>query len=151
MSIQEQIEHDLKEAMLAGDKPKVETLRGLKTALQYEADSLRAKETGLSEEQVQKVLAKEAKKRAETAEIYEQNNEAERAAAEKAEKAIIDAYLPEQLGDDEIAKVVQEEIADWENPTPADMGKIIGAVRSRLRAGADGATIAKLVKESLEK
>lgn len=135
--------------MLAGDKGKVETLRGLKTALQYETVSLNTKETGLTEEQTQKVLAREAKKRAEAAELYEKVGEADRAATEKAEKAIIDAYLPEQASSADTEAAVDAEIAKLDNPTPADMGKIIGAVRTKLGASADGAVIAGLVKEKL--
>lgn len=150
MEIQQKIEADIKTAMLAGDKTKAEILRGLKTALQYETVGLNAKETGLSEEQAQKVLAREAKKRAETAEIYEKAGEAERAAAEKSEKTIIDAYLPEAASDVDIQAAVDEEISKLNNPTSADMGKIIGAVRAKLGAGADGAIIAGLVKKALE-
>ena len=104
----------------------------------------------MSDEQIQKVLSSEAKKRAETAELYKQNNEPGRAEVELAEKAIIDAYLPEQLDEATIDKVVKEEVARVDSPTMADMGKIIGAVKAKLGAGADGATIARLVKQAIE-
>ena len=146
--MQEQIDSDLKAALLAGEKEKVETLRGLKSAILNEAIAQGVKDKGLDDEQIQKVLTKEAKKRAEAAELYEQAGESERASKEKTEKGIIDAYLPEQASEEEISKVVDEEIAKLDNPSMADMGKIIGAVRGKL-AAADGATIAKLVKEKL--
>lgn len=150
MEVQQQIEADIKNAMLSGDKAKTETLKGLKTALQYETVSLNAKETGLSADQAQKVLAREAKKRTDAIQLYEKANEAARAALERAEKAIIDAYLPEQASDSDIQTAVDVEIAKLDNPTLADMGKIISAVRIRLGAGADGSTIAGLVKQKLE-
>jgi uncharacterized protein len=147
--VQEQIEKDLKQALLSGDKAKAETLRGLKSALLNEAISQNARETGLTDEQIQKVLAKESKKRQEAADLYKQGGAAERAGAELAEKAIIDAYLPEQMGEDEVAKIVDEEIAKAGQPAMQDMGRIIGAVRARAGGQADGALIAKLVKEKL--
>ena len=147
--MQQKIEQDIKTAMLAGDKAKAELLRGLKSAILNETISLQAKDSGLTDEQIQKVLAREAKKRAEAAELYKTGGSKERAEAELAEKAIIDSYLPEQASEDDIKKTVSEEVAKLESPTQADMGKIIGAVRGRLGAGADGATIAKLVKEKL--
>lgn len=151
MDIQQKIEADIKAAMLGGDKTKVEILRGLKTALQYEAVSAGAKDSGLSQEQVQKVLAREAKKRADAIELYEKANEPERAATEKSEKAVIDGYLPEQVSEAEINTVVEEEIAKIDNPTTANMGQIIGAVKAKFGASADGGTIARIVRENLPK
>jgi uncharacterized protein YqeY len=147
--MQEQIDRDLKVALLAGDKAKAETLRGLKSALLNEAIAQNARETGLSDEQIQKILAKESKKRQEAADLYKQGGAEDRASAELAEKAIIDAYLPEQMSETEIAKLVDEEVAKAGNPTMQDMGRIIGAVRARAGGQADGALIAKLVKDKL--
>jgi len=147
--MQDKIDSDLKTAMLAGDKQRTEVLRSLKTALQYEAVNAKSIDRKLDDQTVQKVLARESKKRQETAEIYRNVSEQERADAELAEKKIIDEYLPQQLSEEEIAKVVQEEIAKLNNATPADMGRVIGAVKARLQAQADGATIAKIVKEKL--
>jgi uncharacterized protein YqeY len=147
--MQEQIERDLKTALLAGDKAKVETLRTIKSSLLNEAISQGARETGLSDEQVQKILAREAKKRQEAADLYQKGGATDRANAELAEKVIIDAYLPEQMGEEQIAKIVDEEIAKSASPSIQDMGRIIGAVRARTGGSADGALIAKLVKEKL--
>jgi uncharacterized protein YqeY len=147
--MQEQIEKDLKEALLAGDKQKAETLRTIKSALQNEAIAQGARDSGLSDDQIQKILAREAKKRQEAADLYQKGGAADRAEKEMAEKTIIDSYLPEQLSEEEVAKTVDEEIAKAGNPTMQDMGRIIGAVRGRLSGQADGALIAKLVKEKL--
>ncbi|HET7827816.1 MAG TPA: GatB/YqeY domain-containing protein [Candidatus Saccharimonadales bacterium] len=147
--MQEQIDKDLKEALLSGDKAKAETLRGLKSALLNEAIAQNARQTGLSDEQVQKILARESKKRQEAADLYTQGGSAERASTELAEKAIIDAYLPEQMSQADIAKLVDKQIAQAGNPTMQDMGKIIGAVRAQAGGAADGALIARLVREKL--
>jgi uncharacterized protein len=148
-NVQERIDKDLKEAMLAGDKAKAETLRGLKSALLNEAISQNARDSGLSDEQIQKVLARESKKRQEAADLYTQGGSPERASAELAEKAIIDAYLPEQLSEADVAKLVEQEVATADTPTMQDMGRIIGAVKAKAGGQADGGLIAKLVKEKL--
>ncbi len=147
--MQQQIDADIKTAMLAGDKVKAETLRGLKAAILNEAIAQGARDTGLADEQIQKVLGRESKKRAEAAEMYAQGGSADRAAAETAEKAIIDAYLPEQLDESVIITTITEQIAVLGATSPADMGRVIGAVKAKLGASADGATIARLVKEKL--
>src|SRR3954469_21652056 len=109
--MQEQIDKDLKQALLGGDKAKAETLRGLKSALLNEVIAQNARDSGLSDEQIQKILAKESKKRQEAADLYKQGGSAERAGQELAEKAIIDAYLPEQMSEAELAAIVNEEVA----------------------------------------
>jgi uncharacterized protein YqeY len=147
--VQDQLQSDLKAAMLSGDKNKVEVLKGIKSALQYEAVNMKSDDRTLNDEQIQKVIARESKKRAETAELYKNAGETDRANKELAEKEIIDAYLPKQLSEGEIAKVVEEEITSTGASSTAEMGKVIGAVRGKLGASADGAVIARLVKEKL--
>ena len=148
--MQDKIEQDIKSALLSGDKQKVEVLRGLKNAILYETVAQNARQTGLSEEQIQKVLAREVKKRNEAAELYKKVGETSRAQAELSEKSIIESYLPAQATEAEVSNVVNEEIAKFAAPSPGDMGKIIGIVRGRLGPVADGATIARLVKQALE-
>ena len=147
--MQEQIEKDLKQALLSGDKAKAETLKTVKSALLNEAISQGARETGLPDEQVQKILARESKKRQEAADLYHKGRSVERASAELAEKAIIDSYLPEQMSDKEVAEIVDDEIAKAGEASLQNMGRIIGAVRGRTAGQADGALIARLVKEKL--
>lgn len=149
--MQEQIEKDLKTALLSGDKATAETLRGIKSALLNETISLGAKERGLTDEEAQKVLAREAKKRTEAADLYTKAGENTRAETELAEKKVIDQYLPAQASEAEVKAAVEEEIAKAGELTMADMGKLIGAVRAKLGAGADGGLVARLVKEALSK
>lgn len=147
----EQIERDLKAALLSGDKLKTEILRGIKNAILYETVSLNARESGLSDEQIQKVLVKESKKRAEAIDLYTKVGEPERANKEKYEKEVIDGYLPAQVDEAEIKNVISEELSKLDNPQVSDMGKIIGTVKQKFGASADGATVARLVKEALTK
>lgn len=149
--MQERIEQDLKVALLAGDKQKTETLRGLKNAIAYEMVNLNLRDKGLADEQIQKVLIRESKKRSEAQQIYKKVGAVDRAEAEAAEKAIIDNYLPAMASEQDVAKAVAEEIAKLSHPELSDMGKIIGSVRSKLGASADGSLIARLVKEAIDK
>lgn len=144
------INRDLKVAMLSGDKQRVEVLKGIKNAILYEAVNLKVKDTGLNDEQTQKVLARESKKRAAAAELYKNAGATERAEAEKAEKVIIDTYLPKQLSETETLAAVKNEIEQLGASSMADMGRVIGAVKFRLGAAANGATVAQLVKKELE-
>jgi len=146
----DEIEADLKTALLAGDKSKVETLRGLKSAILNEVIAKNARETGLSDEQIQQVLGRESKKRQEAADLYKQAGEQARADAELSEKSVIDAYLPAQLPEEEVAKAVEAAISELNASSVADMCKVIGAVRTKLGASADGAVIARLAKAKLQ-
>jgi|SRR3989344_1604132 len=150
MEIEKQIDADLKTAMLAGDKDKAETLRGLKSALHNAAIAAGAQASGLSEEQVQKILASEAKKRTEAAELYQKAGESDRANKEAAEKMAIEAYLPAQMSEEELSVLVDKHITALNASGMADIGKVIGAVKAEAGAAADGATIARLVKEKLQ-
>jgi uncharacterized protein YqeY len=147
--MQEKIEQDIKSALLSGNKTKAETLRNLKSAILNEAISQNARDSGLSDEQIQKVLARESKKRQEAADLYKQGGSQERADAELSEKALIDTYLPEQMAEAEVSKIVDEEVAKAGRVSLQDMGKIIGAVRAKTGGAADGALIAMLVKEKI--
>lgn len=149
MALMDQIESDLKVAMLAGEKTKAETLRGIKSAFLYEAVALGSKDKLLPEQDTQRVLAREAKKRAEAAELYKKAGETDRAAAELTEKTIIDSYLPQRMSQDDLKKLVAKHIAALNATSQADMGKVIGAVRQEAGVTADGALIASLVREAI--
>lgn len=147
--LKDAITSDLKAAMLSGDKQRVEALKMLKTAITYKEVELGVRETGLTDEQTVDVLSKEAKKRADAAEMYEKAGRTEQAAAENFEKEIIAVYLPEQASDDDIREVINEAIAQMDEVSIKQMGQIIGAVKARLGQSADGARVAALVKEKL--
>jgi len=149
MGLKQQIDTDLKTAMLAGNKTLVTTLRGLKSVILYEEVAQNMREAGLPDDEIIKLLAKEAKKRQESADLYSQGGDKERQNAELEEKSIIEKYLPKQLSETEINKLIDEAITKTGN-NQQNMGQIIGQVKQAAGAGADGAVIARLVKERLE-
>jgi len=149
MSIKQQIEADLKTAMLAGEKDRVTTLRGLKSSILYAEVAAGKREKGLDEQTAVSLMQKEAKKRQESADLYSQGGNSEKAANELKEKKIIESYLPEQLSEQDVLKLVEEAIAKVGTPTQQQMGQIIGIVKAASKGNADGAMIAKLVKERI--
>lgn len=143
-----QIEADLKAAMLGGDKKRVEVLRGLKSVILYEEVAQNARDTGINDEAILKLIVRESKKRAEAADLYNKSGAPGRAEAELAEKEIIDSYLPSQLSDEDLQNIVGEVILSLgEN---AQMGTVINAVRNKVGASADGLRIATVVKNKLQ-
>ncbi len=150
MSIKERIDQDLKAAMLSGDKTLTTTLRGLKSAILYVEVAKGSRDDGLSDDEIIQTLGKEAKKRQESADLYTQGGNQEKAEAELAEKKAIEQYLPAQIGEDEIATLVDEAIASTGASGMQAMGQVIGAVKQKAGASADGAIIARLVKEKLQ-
>ncbi len=148
--LKQQIADDLKQAMLAGDKPKAELLNMLKSAVLYKEVELGVREQGLTDQQIVDVLSKEAKKRQEAADMYTAAGDSERASKELGEKQIIQAYLPAQMDEQELTILVEEVIADVKPEGMKDMGRVIGAVKAKAGNAADGALIAKLVKDRLQ-
>lgn len=150
MSLEDRISQDLKAAMLAGQQQRVMTLRSLKSALLYEKVAKKLdRESAMSDEAVIALLAREAKKRQESADLYKQGNSVEKAEAELQEKAIIDEYLPKQMSEAEIGQLVDEAIQTLNVSDLSQMGQVIGAVKKRAGAAADGSLVARLVKERL--
>ncbi|HVV67029.1 MAG TPA: GatB/YqeY domain-containing protein [Candidatus Saccharimonadales bacterium] len=147
--LEERIEQDLKAALLARDSQKVTTLRGLKSVLLNEKVAKGKRESGLSDDEVLATLSKEAKKRQESADLYVQGGDQGRADAELSEKKIIEAYLPEQLSEEEIAAMVDDVIAQTGATGQQAMGQVIGQVKQKAGAAADGAVVARIVKEKL--
>lgn len=150
MNIEEQLEQDIKAALLGGDSTKATTLRGLKAVLLNVKVAEGKRDTGLGDDAVIAIFAKEAKKRQESADLYKQGGNEEKAAAELTEKTLIETYLPAQLSEDEIAKLVDEAIAVTGASGPAGMGQVIGQVKAKAGATADGSVIARIAKEKLQ-
>jgi uncharacterized protein YqeY len=148
--LEDKLEQAIKAALLAGDSTLVMTLRGLKAALLNAKVAAGTRGSSLSDEAVITVLAKESKKRQESADLYRQGGNQERAEAELREKAVIDDYLPEQLSEEQVAKIVNEVIASSGASDTSAMGQVIGQVKSKTGPSADGSMIARLVKEKLQ-
>lgn len=144
------IDADLKSAMLARDSVKTQTLQGLKSAILYEEVAKKLRETGLDDTQIEQLVAREAKKRDEAAELFERGGNQASADKERVEKEILSAYLPEQLSESDVRAVIAAVVAELKPEGPKDMGRVIGAVKARVGTSADGALVAKLVKDSLQ-
>jgi hypothetical protein len=149
VTIKEQIESDIKQAMLAGDKTLTTTLRTVKSAALNMEVAQGTREQGLSDAEFIDLLTKEAKRRQESADMYVQGGSPERAQAELAEKAVIEKYLPAQLSDEQLAELVNQVIEELGVSGPQAMGQVIGEVKKRSAGQADGGRIASLVKEAI--
>jgi uncharacterized protein YqeY len=147
--LEQRIEQDLKAAMLGGDKERVSALRNVKSVLLNVKVNTGKRETGLPDDEVIVLLSKEAKKRQESADLYVQGGDQGRADAELTEKKIIEAYLPSQLSEAEIADVIDAVMSENGLHDKADLGKIIGTVKEKTKGAADGSVIARLVKEKV--
>jgi len=147
--LEQRIEQDIKTALLGGDALRVSTLRGLKSVLLNEKVATGKRETGLSDDEVITLLAKEAKKRQESADLYLQGGDQTRADKESAEKVIVEAYLPARLSEAEISTLVDEVIAATGGSGQSALGPTIGQVKQRVGANADGALIARIVRQKL--
>lgn len=145
--LETKLDADIKQALLGGDKPRAEVLRGLKSALLYEKVAKGLRDQGLSDEQFLNIVTREVKKRAESADLYAKAGEQERANKELSEKAVLEIYLPKQLADEELATVVDGVVTSLGDD--AQMGQVIGAVRAKVGASADGKRIADAVKAKL--
>lgn len=145
--LKDTLQADIKTALLAGDKTRAEILKSLKSAILYEEVALKLREEGLPDDKIEVVLAREAKKRADAADLYAKNGQQERADTELAEKAVIEAYLPKQLSDDELTQIVAGVVAELGEG--AQLGPVIGKVKAKVGTSADGARIAAAVKAKL--
>lgn len=149
MSIKEQLDADLKAALLGGDKALATTLRGLKAAILNVEVAKGLREEGLPDTEIISLFSKEAKKRQESADMYTQGNRQESADAELLEKRIIEQYLPAQLSDEELNEVVDQVVAELGGLSQAQMGQAIGKIKSIVGASVDGSRIALAVKARL--
>ncbi len=150
MSLNDQLTEDLKQAMKAKDAVRLRTIRSLRAALkEKEIAERRDGEAHLSEEQVLAVVQKQAKQRRDAIAQYEPAGRDDLAAKEQEELEIIEAYLPKQLGDEEIRRVVQEIVAATGASSMREMGKVMSATMEQLRGRADGRRISEIARELL--
>jgi uncharacterized protein YqeY len=149
VALKSQVENDLKAALLGGDRFRTDVLRGLKAVILNEEVAQGKREEGLSDAAIEQLIAREVKKRLDSAQQYAAASRPELVEAEQAEAKVLEAYLPEQLSEADIKKVVDETIATLGVSGPQAMGQVMGAVKGKLGNTADGATVARLVKEVL--
>ena len=148
MALKEKLQNDLTEAMRARDEVRSSTIRMVLTAIKNEEVS--GKEArDLSDTEVITVLSREAKKRREAAEAFEQAGAADRAANEKAEGIIIAEYLPAQLSESEIKELIAAAITETGATGPQQMGQVMKLIQPKIAGRADGGIVSSLVKAAL--
>ena len=150
MNLFDTISEDIKKAMLARQKVRLETLRGIKKEF-LEAKTAPGAGGELSDEDAIKILVKLAKQRRESARIYQENNRPELAENELAEAAVIDEYLPKALSPEQLEAEIKGIISAVGASSPADMGKVMGVATKKLAGQADGRAISTLVRQLLSK
>ena len=148
MSYSDQINEDLKKAMLAREKQKLEAIRAIKAAFIL-ARTDKGAGYVLEEAEELKILQKLVKQRKESAAIYKEQNRPELCDLELLEAAVIEKYLPAQMSDQEIAAVVKKIIAESGAAGLKDMGKVMGIATKELAGKADGKVISGVVKQLL--
>ncbi len=148
MDLFEQISNDIKEAMKAKDKVRLETLRNVKKVF-LEAKTAPGANDTLTDDVALKLIQKLVKQGKDSADIYKTEGRAELAEAEMAQVAVLEAYLPQQLTAAELAEALRAIIAETGATSAKDMGKVMGVATKRLAGKADGRTISAQVKEML--
>lgn len=148
MSLKQQIDADIKTAMLAKEKDKLRALRAIKSMILL-AETEKGGGEGLSQDVEMKLLTKAAKQRKDSHDLFMEQGREDLAKIEKDELEIISTYLPKQLSEDEIKNELEKIIAQVGASGPQDMGKVMGAATKALAGKADGKTISTLVKSLL--
>jgi uncharacterized protein len=143
----DQLQSDLKEAMLAKEEAKVSALRMLISAVRYTGNG---RDQEFTDDQVVTVIQKEIKKRKEAAEGFRTGGREEQSLKEEAEAQILEKYLPAQLSDEELTKIVEDTINEVGANSMQDMGRVIGVVMGKVGSGADGGRVSAQVKQKLQ-
>ena len=150
MSLQQQILDDLKASMKAREKDRTSALRMVLAAMKNTAiEKGRGPQGELTDDEVERILVSEVKKRRESATSYRDAGREEQADREDAEAALYEGYLPEQLSDDEVAAIVDEVVAETGASGMKDMGPTMKAVMARVGTQADGSRVSELVRAKL--
>lgn len=150
MSLKDRISEEIKTAMKAKDKIRLETVRSIKKLILEKESSVRASgQEGLTEAQEIELLVQLAKQRRDSIAQYQQANRADLADQEAQELAILEEYLPRQLSDEEIGDAIDQIIAQVGATSAKDMGKVMGSAMQQLKGKADGKKVQDLVKAKL--
>ena len=150
MSLKDQISNDIKVAMKAKDKIRLETVRSIKKVLLEKESDIRGEgRDELTPEEEMGILVQQAKQRRDSIEQYTKAGRQDLADQESQELTVIESYLPKQLSDDEVADVIDEVIQSVGASSPKDMGKVMGPAMQKLKGQADGKKVQALVKAKL--
>jgi uncharacterized protein YqeY len=148
MSLKQQIDQDIKQAMLAKNKEELEALRGIKSLILL-AETEKGGSGEVAADVENKLLMKAAKQRKESADIFQQQNRADLAEKELKQLEVISRYLPAQLTAEELTAALKNIMETVGAKSPADMGKVMGTATKQLAGKADGKMISELVKKLL--
>ena len=151
MALKERIEADTKAALLGGNRFVGELLRNLKAAILNEEVAAGKRDEGLDDNEIEKIIAREVKKRAESARMYRENNRDDLADIEEKEAEVLQTYLPMALNDDDVRGMVLMKLHDMGDVDPSRMGEVIRDIKQAAGSGTDGAMIARIVKQELNK
>ena len=149
MELEKLINNDLKEAMKAKDKRKLEALRAIKSALLLEKTGKDVADGEIPESVEVKMLRKLVKQRKDAAAIYREQNRADLAEEEEYQASIIEKYLPEQLGEEQVKEIVEKVIIDMDAKTMRDMGKVMGQTTKVIAGRADNKLVSQIVRQRL--
>lgn len=145
----QQLKDQLKESMLAKDELRTQVLRFVLSGITYYEINKGGAGYEATEEDVMAVITKEVKQRHDSIEQFEKAGRADLADKEKAELAILETYLPEQMPEEEVRKFVEEAVKTTGASTPQDMGKVMASLMPKVKGKADGGLVSRLVKEAL--
>ena len=149
MSLKQQIDADIKQAMLAKNQDKLRALRAVKSMILIE-ETKEGQTSDLKPEDETRILTKAVKQRKDSADIYRQQNRPDLLATEETEIAIIEQYLPKQLSEDELREKLGAIVTRVGASAPSDMGKVMGVATKELAGQADGKAISAMVKQLLQ-
>jgi uncharacterized protein YqeY len=149
MTLEQRIDSDLKEAMRAKDAAKLSVLRMLKSALKYSAIEKAGADGKLDDTESTQVIRKQVKQRQDSIESFEKGGRAELAEKEKAELAILGAYLPQAMAPEELARIVRETIGEVGATSKAQMGAVMKALQAKVAGRADGKSLSQEVQRQL--
>lgn len=149
MELEKIINNDLKEAMLAKDRRKLEAIRAIKAALLLEKTGGDVSTSEIPEAVELKILQKLVKQRKESAQIYKEQGRPDLAEEEDYQSSIIEKYLPKQMSEEEIKAVVEKIVVDLGASAMKDMGRVMGTASKQLAGKADNKTISQIVKSLL--
>lgn len=144
--IADRLSAQIKDAIKAGDRIRLQTLRLLATSVRNREVELRR---DLTEEDLVEVATREVKRRREAAEAYERGGRTDRAEQERAEQAVLEEFLPEQASEDEVRAAIEEAVTATGASGPGDLGQVMGQVMGKLKGRVDGGEVNRLARERL--
>jgi uncharacterized protein YqeY len=149
LNLSERVDSDLKDAMRAKAATRLGVLRMLKSALKYAAIEKSGPDEAMSDAEAIQVIRKQVKQRQDSIESFEKGGRPELAAKEKEELAVLNSYLPQQIGNEELAAIVRDTILELNAASKAQMGAVMKALQAKIGGRVDGKTLSQEVQKQL--